>query len=136
MCAFCSAHKAGALSWMDFSFDAGWRKTCRTHQRFLADMRLSKAKRFRRGPSPFKRESLLTMVPFFSWTTSEDGDTTFNIWSDPFLLNHRSGLRCKISLSALSSSYLRLFAEARLDACCRSWRFFQSKHGCTACLHR
>ena len=68
MCAFCSAHKFGPLSWMDFSFEAGWRKTCRTHHRFLVDMGVSKACGFRKGPSPFKRESLLTKVPYFSWT--------------------------------------------------------------------
>ena len=68
MCPFCSAHGRGALTWRDFSLDAPWRSTCRTHTKFLEDMRASKSQRFRRGLSAFKGESLLTLAPFFAWT--------------------------------------------------------------------
>ena len=68
MCPFCAAHGKGPLTWKDFSFDAPWRSTCRTHARFLADMNESKRQRFKIGRSPFKSESLLTLAPFFSWT--------------------------------------------------------------------
>ena len=68
MCPFCSAHGAGVLTWKDFSFDAAWRATCRTHEKFLEDMRRSKDQNFRSGASPFKAESLLTKAPYFAWT--------------------------------------------------------------------
>ena len=68
MCPFCAAQGRGPLTWKDFSFDAPWRSTCRTHTRFLTDMSESKRQRFKIGRSPFKSESLLTLAPFFSWT--------------------------------------------------------------------
>ena len=38
MCPFCCAQRDGPYTWKDFSLDADWLTTCRTHEKFLADM--------------------------------------------------------------------------------------------------
>ncbi len=68
MCPFCGAHGKGHLRWRDFSLEAPWRATCRTHDKFLADMRHSKSQNFRHGSCAFKCEPLLALAPHFRWT--------------------------------------------------------------------
>ena len=75
MCPFCRAHRDGPLSWHDFSFDAAWLSTCRTHLRVLEDMAASKAHGFRNKRCPFAFESPLLSAPFFKWTSNYDKQT-------------------------------------------------------------
>jgi len=69
MCPFCGAHGSGVLSWKDFSFDAPWRSTCRTHGCFLEALEQSKRNNFSNSSEcAFKYEPLLCSAPGFRWT--------------------------------------------------------------------
>ena len=68
MCPFCRARRDGRLTWKNFSLQAPWLATCRTHRRFLRDMERSRRSGFRRGLSPFAFESRILQAPFFAWT--------------------------------------------------------------------
>ena len=68
MCPFCRACRDGLFTWRDFSLTSNWLATCRTHERFLFDVAVSKQERFVRGGSPFSSEPMLSNAPFFKWT--------------------------------------------------------------------
>ena len=61
----CPAQGQGTRCWKDFSLDAEWKCTCRTHARFVQDMRLSREQHFQRHRAPFAFEARILAAPFF-----------------------------------------------------------------------
>ena len=68
MCPFCHAHRDGPLTWHNFSLEAPWWRSLRTHDQFRRDLDDSIANRFQRSNSPFAFDPLLVRAPYFRWS--------------------------------------------------------------------
>ena len=68
MCPFCNAKRDGPYTWYNFSLEAPWLFTCRSHERFLQDLAASAQTNFRPGRCAFKFRSKLVDIPYFQWT--------------------------------------------------------------------
>ena len=67
MCPWCDAHRDGHLSWHNFSLDAPWYGTCRTHEKFFTDMQFSVDNNFRPHTTPFAYRPNIVDAPHFEW---------------------------------------------------------------------